>query len=119
MFDQPDVAKEDMQVTASDLAARVRPTDAGIPPQNGEEEMDTDLVDDAAFHVMLMSMGVDEGPYKRERRAAAKRVVSEIYSPPRVTRAISSMPDSRLTPGFALDMTCIDPDDGQPWDFDV
>ena len=45
--------------------------------------------------------------------------MSEIYSPPRVTRAISSMPSLRLVPGFAIDLTCIDPDDGQPWDFDL
>ena len=28
------------------------------------------------------------------------------------------MPSSRLLPGFALDLTCIDVDDGLPWDFD-
>jgi hypothetical protein len=29
------------------------------------------------------------------------------------------MPSLRLVPGFALDLTCIDPDDGQPWDFAI
>ncbi len=48
-------------------------------------------------------------------------MVSEIYSPPRVTamlRTTSSLPSQRLVPGFALDLTCTDPDDGLPWDFD-
>ena len=29
------------------------------------------------------------------------------------------MPGCDLIPGFALDLTCLDPDDGMPWDFDV
>ena len=28
------------------------------------------------------------------------------------------LPKSELLPGFALDVTGIDPDDGMPWDFD-
>ncbi len=45
--------------------------------------------------------------------------MSEIFSSPRVTKLLSTMPSSRLLPGFALDITCTDPDDGQPWDFDL
>ncbi len=41
--------------------------------------------------------------------------VSEIYSRPRVTAYVARL---GLSPGFALDLTVIDPDDGQPWDFD-
>ena len=44
-----------------------------------------------------------------------KADVSEIYSPPRVTALASSM---GLRPGFALDLTIKDPDDGLPWDSD-
>ena len=40
--------------------------------------------------------------------------VSEIYSPPRLTAMCKSM---GLNPGFALDLTVLDPDDGMPWDF--
>ena len=29
------------------------------------------------------------------------------------------MSSLRLVPGFAFDLTCIDPDDEQPWDFDL
>ena len=45
--------------------------------------------------------------------------MSEMHSPPRVTRAISPMPGCDLIPGFALDLTCLDPDDGMPWVFGV
>ena len=42
--------------------------------------------------------------------------VSEIYSRPRVTAYASAL---GLSPGFALDLATVDPDDGMPWDFDV
>jgi hypothetical protein len=45
-------------------------------------------------------------------------ILSEIYSPPRVTKILSSMPGHALAPGVALDLTCTDPFDGLPWDFD-
>ena len=44
-------------------------------------------------------------------------MVSEIYSPPRVTRAARLLPHLGITPGFALDLTVND-EDGTPWDFD-
>ena len=49
-------------------------------------------------------------------QAGNKGVVSEVYTPPRVTALAGSL---GLSPGFALDMTVIDPGDGQPWDSDV
>ena len=79
---------------------------------------DMDLIDDPDCQLMIMSLGAEVGPHRRERRTAARRMVSEVYSPPRVTRAISAMPSCGLVPGFALDLTCSDPDDGEPWDFD-
>ena len=63
-------------------------------------------------------MGGDVHRYKRERRAGIRAVISEIYSPPRVTKAIKLLPELRLIPGFALDLTTVDPEDGRPWDFD-
>ena len=42
-------------------------------------------------------------------------IVSEIYSAPRVTAMCTRF---GLIPGFVLDLTTIDPSDGQPWDFD-
>ncbi len=77
-----------------------------------------EIADDPEYAMMIMALGVDEGSHRRERRAAARRIVSEVYSPPRITRAISAMPNCGLTAGFALDLTCTDPEDGAPWDFD-
>ena len=48
-----------------------------------------------------------------------KTVISELYSPPRVTAEIARSKNEFLTPGFAFDITVNDPDDGQPWDFNV
>ena len=61
---------------------------------------------------ILMSLGVFES-------ATPKAVVSEIYSPPRVTEELRRKPWTwrSLMPGFALDLTVDDPDDGMPWDF--
>ena len=36
-----------------------------------------------------------------------------------VTGMLKRMTNHGLTPGLALDLTTIDPDDGMPWDFDV
>ncbi len=70
-------------------------------------------------HIMLLGhLGVQRGAYRRENRKAYNRIVSEIYSPPRVTRMISCLPSLKLLPGYALDITVEDPDDGLPWDFD-
>ena len=79
----------------------------------------TGAFDDAGHMHLIASMGVSPGPFRRERRATSKRMVSEMHSPPRVTRAIASKPGCDLIPGFALDLTCLDPDDGMPWDFDL
>ncbi len=45
-----------------------------------------------------------------------KNDVSEICSRLRVTAYATSL---GLSPGFALDLAVVDPDDGMPWDFDV
>ena len=42
--------------------------------------------------------------------------IVEIYSPPRVN-AIAEL--WGLLPGWSLDLTTIDPDDGMPWDFSI
>ena len=46
-----------------------------------------------------------------------KAIVSEIYSPPRVTKTIKMMPSSEVLAGFALDLTTHDTD-GRAWNFD-
>ena len=42
--------------------------------------------------------------------------IAEIYSPPRVTALAHRF---KLNPGFALDLTVSDPEDGLDWNFDV
>ena len=54
----------------------------------------------------------------RERRSSVRRLVSEIYSPPRVTAAAKVLPSLVCTPGFAMDLTTKD-ENGVPWDFDI
>ncbi len=78
-----------------------------------------DILNDLECMMLINHLGYDGKAYRRERRQAHKKLVSEMYSPPRVTKLLSTMPDHELAPGFALDLTCIDPDDGAPWDFDV
>ena len=55
--------------------------------------------------------------YQRERRRNARKLVTEIFSPPRITKRLCDFPSMKLAPGFALDLTTTDPDDGEPWDF--
>jgi hypothetical protein len=73
---------------------------------------------DPGYKRMIMMMGAAPGPARRERRKALARIVSGIYSPPRVTHAISSVPSCGLLPGLALDLTCVDSFGCKPWDFD-
>ena len=42
--------------------------------------------------------------------------VVEVYSPPRVTDMAEQW---GLVPGLAMDITTVDPTDGEPWDFNV
>ena len=79
--------------------------------------MDTALLDDVASIMVLESMGTNCKSYQRERRKGFRRLVSEVYSPPRITKLLSSMPSAALAPGLALDLSCTDPLDGRPWDF--
>ena len=64
------------------------------------------------------AMGGCRLKYARERRSAVRRLVSEIYSPPRVTAAAKGLPSFGCTPGFAMDLTTKD-ENGVPWDFDI
>ena len=74
-------------------------------------------VDDFVGDILLQQLGSSGRSFKREKRASCRRLVSEMYSPPRVTAEIRRMKHRHLLPGFALDLTVVDPDDGLPWDF--
>ena len=65
--------------------------------------------------MMVEQLGGHARSYKRERASAFRRIVSEVYSPPRVTSMLDGLRKQGLAPGFALDITCYD-DDGSPWD---
>ena len=70
--------------------------------------------DDFVSEMLLMSLASSGRKYGRETRAAHRRIVSEVYSPPRVTADIKKGRYPHLVPGFAFDLTVNDPDDGQP-----
>ena len=59
--------------------------------------------DDAEVIGLLTQPGCSSRKHGREKKQAFRRIVSEIYSPPRVTRALSSMPKHALVPNhYAL-----------------
>ena len=72
---------------------------------------------DFVSEMLLASLASSGRRYGREMRSAHRRIVSEIYSPPRVTAEIKRGRHPHLVPGFAFDLTVNDPDDCQPWDF--
>ena len=72
---------------------------------------------DQVIMSVINALGGNAGKYKRERKAAIRAVVSEIYSPPRVTAAAKLLPELKIIAGFALDLTVAD-SDGRLWDFD-
>ena len=59
---------------------------------------------------VLNSLAADTAKYRRERSKSIRAMVSEIYSPPRVTAATKLLPALRIIPGFAPDLTTADTD---------
>ena len=76
-------------------------------------------VDDFVSSLLLRQLGSLGRSYRREARQASKAIVSEIYSPPRVTELIKRARMKHVMPGLALDITVNDPLDNQPWDFSL
>ncbi len=70
--------------------------------------------DEEQMNCIMAVLGVDPKSFKREKRQAVRRLVSEMYPPPRVTDMLRHMSNHSLTPGLALDLTTFDPDDCQP-----
>ncbi len=68
--------------------------------------------DDFISGMILSQLGSVGRSYKRESRRTFKHLVSEIYSPPRVTKLLKESRYKYLMPGLALDLTVVDPDDG-------
>ena len=63
------------------------------------------------------SLGGNTSKCRRERGKASRAIVSEIYSPPRVSAVAKLCPSFGILPGFASDLTTHD-QDGRHWDFD-
>ena len=79
----------------------------------------TPEIEDTASQMRPQAVVSSGRGYARETRAACRRIVSEVYSPPRVTAELRRQRRPHLVPGFAFDLTTLDPDDNQPWDFTI
>ena len=51
---------------------------------------------------IVHSLGGNTGKYRRERGRALRHVISEIYSPPRVSAVAKLCPSFGILPGFAV-----------------
>ena len=102
---------DEMTMSIGELKKRIE--DAQQHVKRIEEREAGDVVQ------VLALLGADPRSYRREQKQAVRRIVSEVYSPPRITEMLKGMSNQGLTPGLALDITTIDPADGEPWDFTV
>ena len=57
---------------------------------------------DSVSELLLRQLGSVGKSFRREARDAGKKIVSEIYSPPRVTDLIKKIRSRHLLPGLAL-----------------
>ncbi len=101
-------------------ALKVAEDDADIKPVVeliGDDEPIREEVLRTNVEILKLLAQFGEAPrsYRRERTRAVQNLVSEIYSAPRVTRALKMLPDMGLKAGFALDLTSHD-EDGREWD---
>ena len=69
--------------------------------------------DDREILSLLRQLGGNGKNYVRDRNSSVRRLVSEIYSPPRVTAATKLLPELKCVPGFALDLI-VNKEDGKP-----
>ena len=67
---------------------------------------------------LINELGGGTRAYACERRLKLKALVTELYSPPRVTAAAKLMPSSDVIAGIAFDLTTQD-GNGQSWDFSL
>ena len=125
-----EVQADDQEAPTAGTSTRVREEDeVSISSEAQSGEMPAKKQRIGALRQMIMSVDIkriiDEieqdpimklrGGNHRQRRTASQRSkndVSEIYSPPRMTRIAEEL---GLKPGFSLDLT-VDDEDGQPWD---
>ncbi len=115
---EQDEPSEDRPMEAESQAPKPEPT-TGTEAINEDDDM-MSLVQALTTMEMIGSISPAGGGSGRRRdlRRGIRHLVSEIYSPPRVTKMLAAMPKNLLAPGLALDITYVDPDDGQAWNFD-
>ena len=96
-------------------------TDMGVVGEDESEEETVGIIhedaEDVVSSILLNQLGQAGRSHRREFSQNYRKLVSEIYSPPRITEEIKKGRYRKLAPGFAFDLTIVDPDDGQPWDF--
>ncbi len=120
-------AQEEAQPPMHSQEEQQQPMD-DAPMGGGEESEDVNMgyigclepsAEDYVSEILLQQLGSSGRSFKREAKASCRRMVSEMFSPPRVTAELhrSKRFQRHLIPGFALDYTVADPDDGMPWDF--
>ena len=81
------------------------------------EDLTAELVEThESIMSLVMKLGGGGEAYQRERARQVKRIVAEVYSSARVTHAAKLLPQYKLIPGLAVDLTGCD-DEGRPWDF--
>ena len=107
MFKQPDPASSMM-----DALPETVPLPAPTTPTEAAASNDMDIsgaLDTGEFNIDVMMLWGSPGAEKGEND------VSEIYSPPRVTRFAHR---HGLRPGWSLDLKTLK-EQGEPWDFDI
>ena len=102
-----------------DDGSRTAPTTIANIRRHADVKTTGDDAQDGEIMMIMAVLGADPKSFRREKRQAVRRIVSELYSPPRVTAMLRRMTNHGLTPGLALDLTTTDPDDGTPWDFNL
>ena len=106
-------------LAASDNSADVMPNDLGSGGGlQGGAQMDMAYIQEDEPLMILAQLMPGGRSYAREKRQAFSRIISEVYSPPRLTKMLSRLPNHELVPGMALDLTVVDALDGKPLDFD-
>ncbi len=96
---QPLPAGDDVGVPSADQPD-ARDGDADQPMEaDNHGGMDVDTMDPELL-ALVENFGCSGAAYAREHKQAWRRMVSEIFSPPRVTKTIKRMPSLKLLPGF-------------------
>ena len=103
--------------SVEELTAMTNDLDPLLNVVGGDDRIKQQLMkDEAEILKLVRGLGGCRRAYQKERAKSMNAIVSEIYSPPRVTQALKMLPSMGLIPGFALDLTTND-EEGNPWDF--